>query len=450
MPDIMQGLMAMLAQAGGGQGPSAPDVGNAAPQGMPDWLSKRPTTMPDQPAGPATSFNVDSVSSLLRGYGIQFPEHLDDRGPVEKGWLGRGHPGLARGLDNALIAVGSMGPSSLSAGDNISNAVRGVLNIQPYRVGLQQEQLKIPLEMTKAVGEMQMHQAMMNMYLGRGDYYRDAGLARLQQEQVAATNAETNRQNVNQKMQIALMNDQMKGAGHYHVGIGPDGKKAVFAPHIDEQGNLTQELQPGLDPFDLTRQSRAQGSDIYKAFTAIHGPEPNPETNPKEAAEWGKGFLLTQFQKASVGPMISGKNQQNLKTYGDALDDIKKSEKDYSYKPWSEADKNAEIKSQRRKLVTQGQDPATADAMARQAVDAEEQKRMEYNTKLNEHTQEFRMQSRSPEDLEKSSYENFLRQKGIQFQSGGGSLGSTGAPAAQGGPGAMNPNVQAIIGALQK
>lgn len=175
-------------------------------------------------AGPPI-FDNDQMNQLLQPYGVQMPSQYQQPGPFENmpGFAGK-HPGLSRGLDNALIAVANMGPTGRTAGENISNAARGVLSVGPYRRQFAAEQAQMPFAFAKEIGGLQQQQAMIDELRGRGQYYRDVG------NQRAGLN-EANLMRTQMQM-------NMRGAtGHDSLQPGPNG----FAqrPEIDKDNNLT-------------------------------------------------------------------------------------------------------------------------------------------------------------------------------------------------------------------
>lgn len=155
-------------------------------------------------AGPP---NMDPgvLNQLLGQYGVGLPQQLIPPGPFEQmgGFAGH-HPGLATGLDNALIAASLMGPTGATAGENISNAARGILGVEPYRRQFAAEQYMLPLQVAQSIGGLQAQQAMMKMYQGMGQYYADTGKSRLESPEM--------------RMQQGIMKEQFEAAKNQRLG----------------------------------------------------------------------------------------------------------------------------------------------------------------------------------------------------------------------------------------
>lgn len=188
--------------------------------------------------GPAT-IDPAMLNALLSQYGVHMPEQYREAGPFEQGGFGQRHPGLAHGLDNALIAVAGMGPTQMAAGENISNAARGVLGVEPYRLAFASQQAMMPLQMASMVGGLQAQQAMLGMYKGMGDYYKNVGDAR-----VLSANAQSQRNQ--DQLNAAILRQNMLGTKSKRLVV-QNGKQVVEEPYID--------------PADMTMQVHYRPTD---------------------------------------------------------------------------------------------------------------------------------------------------------------------------------------------
>jgi hypothetical protein len=222
----------------------------------------------DLNAGPP-SINVDQINALLAPYGVQMPSQYMQPGPFENmGGFFQGHPTLSRGLDNALIAVGNMGPTGRTAGENISNAARGVLSIGPYRRQFAAEQALMPLEFANKVGALQAQQGLMKFHEAMGEYYRNRGSASV----VQAEN----------RLNSALVRENLQGAQHMQMGKDAMGRPVVMEPQVGDDLKVhwveNHNIDPAVFQQELTRQkvtSRfgggAVGGQIANAIAQHYG-----------------------------------------------------------------------------------------------------------------------------------------------------------------------------------
>ena len=136
------------------------------------------------PADPSQSMDPNSINATLQPYGVQLPTSYQQPGIAENTGWGQRHPGIATGIDNALIAVAGMGPTGDTAGENISNVARGVMGIGPYRRQYASEQAMVPFQIAKEVGGLQAQQSYMQMQKAMAGYYGDRGQAALAKNQI--------------------------------------------------------------------------------------------------------------------------------------------------------------------------------------------------------------------------------------------------------------------------
>lgn len=275
-------------------------------------------------AGPP---NMDPgvLNQLLGQYGVGLPQQLIPPGPFEQmgGFAGH-HPGLATGLDNALIAASLMGPTGATAGENISNVARGILGVEPYRRQFAAEQYMLPLQVAQSVGGLQAQQAMMKMYQGMGQYYADTGKSRLESPEM--------------RMQQGVMKAEFDSAKNMRLGKNGMVQQQEWDPVTMQP---VWKDQPDIDPKAFmqtqlrTKTSQrfgggAMGNMIANDFAkAYNGYENIPEViDPKiyhsiyanaqrlSAGYQGKGVVpasdkFQDFMKAQQG--VLGGMKYNIK-----------------------------------------------------------------------------------------------------------------------------------------
>lgn len=208
----------------GGRGPST-----ASPQGF--------------GPGPATpGFDATTINAALQPYGVSMPESYSAPGPAENTSWGQQHSRLSRGIDNALIAVGGMGPGGPTAGENISNAVRGVMGVEPFRRQYMSEQAMLPFQYAKEVGGLQAQQSYMKMQNAMGAYYGDRGTAALQANE--------------QKLQGAQIRANIQGALKPRLNKDASGE-FVEIPQVDDNFQTTWQ-RTNIDPSEF-RSQEAKG-----------------------------------------------------------------------------------------------------------------------------------------------------------------------------------------------
>lgn len=223
------------------------------------------------PADPTSSFDPGAINAALQPYGVQLPTSYQQPGMFENMGWGQRHPGLATGLDNALIAVAGMGPTGETAGENISNVARGVMGIGPYRRQYLSEQAMVPFQIAKEVGGLQAQQSYMQMQKAMAGYYGDRGQAALQANQ--------------QRLESAQIKAQMESGKELQVMTDASGKKFVGRPDYDMEKGTFNYVPTNIDvgEFEAERQRRGVAG-IFGSDTNGHGT-----------------FLMSQMGKALGG-----------------------------------------------------------------------------------------------------------------------------------------------------
>lgn len=276
-----------------------------------------PMGNPMQGGGGTPPIDPEALNAVLKAYGVQMPSRLQPPGPLEAmgqngsalpgvgGFMAR-HPGIATAGDNALIALGNMGPTSQSAGDNISNVARAVLGVQPYRRQQEAQQFEAPLAAAKEVGGLQTQQAMLQRDQSYIDYQKHRDSFYDAQAQRMENLNETNLQIAQARGQASILGHELSAK---HVLItGQDGKPAVGYERFNP---TTQQIEvaplEGADPRQLLMEHHQQafgggntgamiGNNVAMAFGGYDkiplGPDGMPDVN---APVPGSNKRLGQF-----------------------------------------------------------------------------------------------------------------------------------------------------------
>jgi hypothetical protein len=247
-------------------------------------------------AGPDTS--GDAINALLQQFGgINVPAPQQTGLFENTGWGGR-HPALSGGLDNALIALGNMGPTGPTAGDNISNVARGLQSIGPTRQMQRLAPVMAALQMAQGVAGLQQSAANINREGAMAQYYGGRNAA-------SEYNAQARLQGVMGRAGLAAASAQHGP----QIGIDPaTNKPAVMVPTTDDDGNLKYIAHPELDvnEFKKGQKKRATdamlgNSDPATAFRMING---DPPDDPKALSEYGKKFNAHLLKFRTAGPGV--------------------------------------------------------------------------------------------------------------------------------------------------
>lgn len=217
-------------------------AGTSFPLGNPFGSARTPISAGAMAGGPPT-MDTSQLDSLLQSYGVQLPSSYVQPGPLENSPMQNSHPGLARGLDNALITASLMGPSGRTAGENISNAARGVLGVGPYRREFQAQQAMLPLQVAGVIGGLQAQQGAIKRDTAMAGYYGDRGQAALE--------------TVAQKTQAAITRENMLGTKQMQLGKDSLGNPVVQEPFIDPHDADMQvqwRNRPDIDPHQFAQQ----------------------------------------------------------------------------------------------------------------------------------------------------------------------------------------------------
>lgn len=191
--------------------------------------------------GGAPDIDYDQVNALLQHFGgFQVPQDQQPQGMFENmPWLNKRSPGLATGLDNALIALSNMGPTGPTAGDNISNVARGLQSIGPTRRAQQLAPTMTALQMAGEVAKLQQASANIGREGAMAEYYGG-------RNETASSIAQS-------RMNVALQKQQML-AGKEGV-ILKDG--TVGLPDVDDAtGKVTYVPHPEIDAKEFQKQQR--------------------------------------------------------------------------------------------------------------------------------------------------------------------------------------------------
>lgn len=188
--------------------------------------------------GNAPGIDYDQINALLQQFG---GGHVEDSGPTglfeNTGW-GQDHPRASGGLDNALIALGNMGPTGRTAGDNISNVARGLSSIGPTRQAQRMAPTMMALQMAGEVAKLRQASANIGREGAMANYYGG-------RNQTASDIAQS-------RMQVGLAKNAML-AGKEGM-IGTNGQ--VLLPEVDDDGKLNYVPHPEIDPKEFRKQSQ--------------------------------------------------------------------------------------------------------------------------------------------------------------------------------------------------
>ena len=378
--------------------------------------------------GASPGMNTSTIDQLLAPYGISLPNQLAQPGFEGTGW-GQNHPGLSRGIDNALIAVGNMGPTGATAGENISNAARGIMSVGPYRRAYANQQMMLPLEMAKAVGGLRTEQATEEELRARGQYYRDVGAGRLGANQT--------------RLQVAELNAAQKGAGQ--LRIGSNGK--VQEPYTDPATFEQMWRDTDIDPEEFKKEQvkghaanrfggGATGSLIANNLAAHYGGfDKIPDV--VDPAVYNRVFS----QANSMTPGVIGTNirENTVPKTANLSDATKASESQYKGFKYDSKylDPAAEMKRTGNQMLMAGVPYDKAQAAMQGTV----QMRQQFNQALDSAWSEYNKMP--PEARMTMDFGAYAQTRGIDtqrrvLQQGG--QGPSQAPAQSPMPGAPNPS----------
>lgn len=254
-------------------------------------------------AGGAPTLNTDVINNLLQQFGVMLPPGgFSDAGPFQQaqesqdqggqslaGKLLSGHPGVARAMDNALISAALTKPGR-TTGENIGNVAQGLLGVMPFRRALQSEQAQVPLEFAKTLGGLQQQQAMLQMYSGLGDYYRQMGQANVDRGQAALE-----RNNVS--LQNAMLRAQVQALHEPRVGMNGQAEIWEFTDPANP-GSGQYVAHPEIDPHQVrVAQNRQQGGEIYRMYEGVAGQEPDPDKDPMAYHKWHTDYVKFYDQR---------------------------------------------------------------------------------------------------------------------------------------------------------
>ena len=206
--------------------------------------------------GGPPQMDTSTLNQILSPYGVQEPDSYLQPGPLENNrGFNMAHPQLASRLDNALIAVSLMGPTGATAGENISNAARGILGVGNYRRQFAAQQAAIPIEMAGKIAGLQHLGAESEELRARGEYYRNLPKMWENRDQ--------------QRLNAALVRSQIQGAEHPRLMKDAGGNEYVATPQVDNDGNITWQ-HSDIDPMEFKReQVKTKASNMFGG--GLHG-----------------------------------------------------------------------------------------------------------------------------------------------------------------------------------
>jgi hypothetical protein len=262
-------------------------------------------------AGPDAS--GDAINALLQQFGgINVPAPQQTGLFENTGWGGR-HPALSGGLDNALIALGNMGPTGPTAGDNISNVARGLQSIGPTRQMQRLAPVMAALQMAQGVAGLQQSAANINREGAMAQYYGGRN---------AATEYAANQRLAGVQSRATLSAAQAQHGPQ--IGIDPaTNKPSVMYPTIDDDGNLKMVPHPEIDvnEFKKSQQKQKVASILGGSFEGLVtqgmlGDDPDSyvkkNTKGKVIAQGPQAYwndannILLQHRTASAGVSSTG------------------------------------------------------------------------------------------------------------------------------------------------
>jgi len=253
------------------------------------------------------------VHNALAPYRLGIPEHLDQNlmlpEPGSNNFFGR-HPTISRAIENAFIGVAGMGPTSMSAGDNISNVAHSVLNIPEVRKEHMTSQLMAPFQAAGMISNLQgmrskqdLEEAQAAEARGKGAYYAGGG------RKLAPHFIPT---------QQGWMKDT--GDGPATPIVDAHGDPLMPATHSDPASNLDNRLfYTGFIDPNATPEQRA-------AARTLHYQRQNEKVQVAGATAQAQGHNLTDTQKAAINTtnVSEGKTLAGIsKELGQLTGDVK-------------------------------------------------------------------------------------------------------------------------------
>jgi len=385
-----------------------------------------------QLGGGAPEYDADQINALLQHFGgIQLPgSAYQPQGLFENmPWMTRQAPGLAHGLDNALIALGNMGPTGATAGENISNVARGLSSIGPTRQAQAAASVMLPLQMAGQVAQLKAQGGYMDYLSSMAKYYGGRNDASLD-----AANTRAN---------IAAQKNAML-AGKEGM-ILKDG--TVGFPYVDDDGQIQYKSHPEIDPKAFAAAQKKKqldgvmgGSLQGRIIQGILGDDPDSYVEKdKRGKVIGKGpqayFGAANklfLQSREVGPSISAGGAADRQLTGNWSTDQRKVYTNLLGKEPTEPEIEASAAEIRRRPGFKGT-----------AMDAMAQARQESQSKRDNIMKSYGQFSGLDEDAQRRAggFEGFYRS--------GQATANPAAPRAAAAPiPGLSPAVSAIINSL--
>ena len=413
--------------------------------------------------GGLPDIDPSQINALLSQFGgMSIPDHPQPQGLFENASWMHGAPGVAHGLDNALIALSNMGPSSLSAGDNISNVARGLSAIGPTRNAQSAAQYQMPLMMAGEVAKLQTAQSEMGRNAAMAGYY---GGRNDSAEAVATTRAQGANQVALTRAEYGLRGREIAATKEARVVTGPDGKQMVGNPVWDADQGLIYKPDPTIDvkAFQAEKTKSAvhgllgNSLDGIRVLGAVGMPPDMSDIHAPGNAKWWKGVNSRIDQIQSMKPNIFTGAAANRQTDADWIRNS-----DTNVKAYQDAH-GAESKTRIATRVQAMQsDPKLAGLdygeQMRIAGSEEQMRSNQLQDAVNAYKQLQIPQQKQVGGvsgwLQKRGYDpatrGFTRQDTTQDTSAAGNTGNAmGTQQTAPGP-KLSPNVQAIIDSLRK
>lgn len=281
--------------------------------------------------------NNPQIQGALGSEGISLPTQLKQNfilpEPGTSNWFGR-HPRASMGIENAFLGLANMGPTSESAGENISNVARSVLAIPEMRDQHQMQQLMAPFgiagqlaNMRKTQAEVGMNQSKADMFDARAHYWNKGGASRQSKAIIKMSGQPLMRLNGdNQLEQVTDTNG--------HPVIAPTTKGAEPNPlnhtfygmngQLPEQQNMTSDERKASMELNgrlhgaLQKEAVARAGGIanaqIKARTHIPGYLSPAETIAVNHTVSSTQAEITAMQKEAA--MLTGSGENSLKYQG--------------------------------------------------------------------------------------------------------------------------------------
>lgn len=243
----------------------------------------------------------------------------------QNGWLARNHPGIAGGLDNALIAMANTGQGH-TIGETISNAARGAMAPMQFHRQQMLQSAMLPYEMAQPRISMMYQLAQMN----KRSAQTQAELQRIPYEEAMEQRAMAQGDWYMHRMGEQSPEQMKISLAARSVGVDPNNPSAWTAAQASQvqdalrtqtqkdafSNNFLAQMTMGANPR-LPNETEAQyDARIANAYATYQGQEAGTRTGAVKGAEQPFTNLndeINSLQKAYVPPKI-----MSAKEYYDA------------------------------------------------------------------------------------------------------------------------------------